>query len=176
MKIYGFAVLFVLTAVLSNLLNVVRLDFRTETALVPRVLEIPRAEIPLYGADDVLSLPDRPAMIVFFGSWCKPCLHELPVLAKIAKRKDLPLIGIAVRDTPQRLDKLFQKTENPFDTVALDDNSEWTKGLRAWTVPAIYLTDGKGMAVYEIGGVLTEDFYLQNVLTPIRELQNETNP
>lgn len=177
MKIYGFAVLLILSLVLSNFLNLVRLDFSTETAVIQRVSDIPRAKIPLYGGgSDDLVLPDRPAMIVFFGSWCKPCLLELPLLAELAKRKDIPFIGIAVRDTADQLDKLFKKTENPFNSIALDSDSEWTESLRAWKIPRIYLTNGKGAAVYEIGGVLTEEFYLQTILPLIRELQNETHP
>lgn len=171
MRIYGFAVLFVLTLVLSNLLNAVRLDFSTETSVVPRTLDIPRTALPLYEGKGTLSLPDRPVMIVFFASWCKPCLLELPVLAELAKRKDIPFVGIAVRDTPKQLDKLFKKTENPFDIVALDTDSEWTKALRAWRIPRVYLTNGKGAAVYEISGVLTEEFYFRHVLTLIGELQ-----
>ena len=101
---------------------------------------------------------------------------ELPLLAELAKRKDIPFIGIAVRDTADQLDKLFKKTENPFASIALDSNSEWTESLRAWKIPRIYLTNGKGAAVYEIGGVLTEEFYLQTILPLIRELQNETHP
>ena len=171
MRIYGVAVLFVLTLVLSNLLNAVRLDFSTETSVVPRTLDIPRTALPLYGEKGTLSLPDRPVMIVFFASWCKPCLLELPVLAELAKRKDIPFVGIAVRDTPKQLDKLFKKTENPFDIVALDTDSEWTKALRAWRIPRVYLTNGKGAAAYEISGVLTEEFYFRHVLTLIGELQ-----
>ena len=171
MKIYGFAVLFVLTLILSNLLNAVRLDFSTETSVVPRTLDIPRTALPLYGKKGTLSLPDRPMMIVFFGSWCKPCLLELPVLAELAKRQDIPFVGIAVRDTPKQLDKLFKKTVNPFDVVALDTDSEWTKALRAWRIPRVYLTNGNGAAVYEISGVLTKEFYRQNLLPLIRELQ-----
>lgn len=171
MRIYGVAVLFVLTLVLSNLLNVVRLDFSTETSVVPRTLDIPRTALPLYEGKGTLSLPDRPVMIVFFASWCKPCLLELPVLAELAKRKDIPFVGIAVRDTPKQLDKLFKKTENPFDIVALDTASEWTKALHAWRIPRVYLTNGKGAAVYEISGVLTEEFYVRHVLTLIGELQ-----
>lgn len=171
MKIYGVALLFVLTLVLSNLLNTVRLDFSTEASVVPRTLDIPQTALPLYSEKGALSLPDRPVMIVFFGSWCKPCLLELPVLAELAKRKDIPFVGIAVRDTPKQLDALFKKTENPFDVVALDTDSDWTKGLRAWKIPRVYLTNGKGAAVYEISGVLNEEFYFQHVLTLIRELQ-----
>ena len=69
MKIYGVALLFVLTLVLSNLLNTVRLDFSTEASVVPRTLDIPQTALPLYGEKGALSLPDRPVMIVFFGSW-----------------------------------------------------------------------------------------------------------
>lgn len=170
MRIYGFAVLFVLTLILSNLLNAVRLDFSTETSVVPRTLDIPQTALPLYGEKGTLSLPDRPVMIVFFASWCKPCLLELPVLAELAKRKDIPFVGIAVRDTPKQLDKLFKKTGNPFDIVALDTDSEWTKALRAWRIPRVYLTNGKGAAVYEISGVLTEEFYRRTLLPLIREL------
>jgi len=176
MKIYGFAVLFFLTLILSNFLNLVRLDFSTETSIVPRSFEIPQAKIPLYKENGALILPDRPVMIVFFGSWCKPCLLELPILAELAKREDIPFVGIAVRDTPKQLDKLFKKMPNPFKAVAFDTDAEWTKGLRAWKIPRVFLTDGKGRVVYEISGVLTEEFYLQNLLTPIRELQNEKNP
>ncbi|HBO58668.1 MAG TPA: hypothetical protein DD624_01995 [Alphaproteobacteria bacterium] len=176
MKIYGFAVLLLLSLLLSNFLNLVRLDFSTEASVIPRALDIPQIRMPLYGRAGDLILPNRPVMIVFFGSWCKPCRLELSILAKLAKRKDIPFVGIAVRDTAQQLDGLFQKIENPFDAIALDDKAEWTKSLNAWRVPSLFLTDGKGTTAYEIGGVLTEEFYLQTLLPLIRELQNEIRP
>lgn len=176
MKIYGFILLFLLTAVLTNFMSLVRLNFSAESSVISRDMPVPQTPLKLYGADGFLELPDKPAMIVFFGSWCKPCLLELPVLAELAKRKDLPFIGIALRDKPEKIKKLFEKVPNPFDAIALDDGSDWARDLRALTIPSAFITNGKGLIVYEISGVLTPEFYMQNLLGRIQELTDEKHP
>lgn len=170
MKTGGLIILFFLAILYANWLTLVRYDYSGMRELVRIDLPVPKAELPLYGETGTLELPQSPAVLVVFGSWCTPCRKELPVLKKLSDKKDMPFIGLALRDTPEKLGRLFAKLPNPFDRIALDKTGEWAKPLRAYLVPAAYLTDGKGKVAYEIRGDITEDFYESVILPKYREL------
>lgn len=170
MKLTGLIVLFFLSILYANWLTLVRYDFSGKRELVRIDMPVPDAKLPLYGETGTLELPQSPAVLVVFGSWCTPCRKELPALKKLSDRKDMPFIGLALRDSPEKLSRLFAKTPNPFDRIAIDKAGEWAKPLRAYFVPATYLTDGKGKVVYEIRGEITEDYYTSVILPKYREL------
>ena len=56
----------------------------------------------------------------FWASWCSPCLEELPnVIALYEKYKNrgLKVIGITVRDTPEKSDSIVQMMGIPFPQI-----------------------------------------------------------
>lgn len=170
MKISGFIILFFLSTCCANWLSFNRIGFSDKQELVEINLPVPKARLPLYNEQGSLDLPQAPAVLVVFGSWCPPCRKELPVLKKLSDRKEMPFIGIALRDNAKSLNRLFQKNPDPFNRIALDKSGDWAGPLRAYLIPTAYLTDGKGRVVYEIRGEITKDFYEKTILPKYREL------
>ena len=178
MKWYGFLLIFITSFLFCNLLYTVRLDFTTENMLVKNTFPLPEGNLKLLDRPDnrILSaqtMPKQPLILFFFASWCRPCLVELPIIVKISARKDVPFIGIAVRDTPEDIQNLLKKTGDPFQMIALDPDVHWSMQMNANKLPTAFILNANGEVVARIKGVITEDFYLKSVLPFLQELKNE---
>ncbi len=178
MKWYGCVVLFAATMVFCNFLYTVRLDYAGKDAVVAQDFPLPEDALPVWNgaAGERLtaqSLPDEPALLFFFASWCRPCLAELPVIAGLAKRGDVPFVGIAVRDKPERLEKLFKKSAPPYRVVGLDDNNVWSQKTGAARLPTAFVLNAKHDVVAKINGVMTEELYMRAILPLLRSLKDE---
>lgn len=178
MKWYGFFLIFMAVSLFSNFMYTVRLDFTSKNTLVKSALPLPEEELRLLDRpeDRVLSartMPKQPLILFFFASWCRSCKIEMPTLVKLADRRDVPFIGVAVRDKPEKIKELMKKTGNPFQMTALDPDVIWSTRLNADKLPTAFVVNAKGEVAAKINGFMTEEFYLQTVLPFLRELKNE---
>lgn len=176
MKWYGFPAVFLVSVLFCDMLYSVRMDFTTKNALIPEVAEFPSGELPLMGRNTVLSaqtVPKQPAVLFFFASWCRPCVLEMPAVVEASQRHDVPFIGVAVRDTPEKIEKLFGTLGNPYQMVALDKEMNWAKQLDADSLPVAFVLDGRGKIAARIKGFMTRDFYMNTLLPYLQGLKNE---
>lgn len=177
MRWYGIVLLFLVCVLFGNILYAVRLDYTVETtAFIEQDFALPKEEIQIYNKETKLSaqtFPNGPALVFFFGTWCKPCMMEHPIIVKLSKRMDVPFIGIAVRDDASKLEQFFKKTENPYNLIGIDKGFTWSRHFDASRLPALYIVDKNGKVVTKIRGFLTEDFYLQEVLPRLHALASE---
>lgn len=161
-----------ISAAAVRMMYVVRLDFSMNAPVIlKRDFRMPDAalkklEAPQQKASSA-DFPNRPALIVFFGSWCPPCLEEYEDLLKISRLPDAPpIIGIAVRDTPEKIQELFKNKGNAFQKTFLDADMAWSKAMNAPGLPAVFLSDGKGKIAYRIKGRIDEQFF-KNKIRPL---------
>ncbi|MBR1777715.1 MAG: redoxin family protein [Alphaproteobacteria bacterium] len=177
MRWYGFVLIFFVTVSFCNFLYTVRLSYTAKNALIVKNFPLPEGSLEILDRPEKLlsaeTMPKQPLLLFFLASWCRPCLMEAPVIAKLAKRRDVPFIGIAVRDNPEKLRQFLKKTNNPYQFVALDPKTEWTAAMRADRLPTAFVLNKKGEVAAEINGFLTEDFYFQTILPFLQELENE---
>ena len=167
-----------ITSTAVRMMFVARLQFANDPSVSVTPLNFPLPDAPLPKWDDSFAkvtgkdFPDHPVLIVFFGSWCPPCLVEYAALSEIAGRKDAAdIIGIAVRDTPENIRRLFETKGRVFTETLMDAEDKWARAFDAARLPAAYLTDGRGNVVYKFNGLLNNDFY-ENVLLPLIRERN----
>ena len=177
MRWYGFVLIFFVSTIFCNLMYTFRLDFTAENSLVIKDFPLPEGKLHILDRPEeaVLSaetMPKQPLLLFFFASWCRPCVMEAPVIVKLSERKDLPFIGIAVRDDVKKLTS-FLKEKNPYQFVALDPNAKWAEAMHADKLPTAFILNEKSQIVAKINGIITEDFYIQTVLPFLQELKNE---
>ena len=178
MSWYGFLLIFLTVLIFCNFLYAVRLDFTTQNALIEHRFPLPEGQLQILDRPEektlsAATMPRQPLILFFFASWCRPCMMEIPTLTKLAKRNDVPFIGIAARDKPEKIKSLLEKTGNPFVMIGLDPNTDWTRQMNADKLPTAFILNAKGEVVARIKGLMTEDFYLKTVLPFLQELKNE---
>ena len=99
----------------------------------------------------------QPHLVNIFASWCVPCVAEAPQLKHIADA-GVPVVGIAVRDKPEALQRFLARNGNPFRAIGADDTSQVQMAMGSSGVPESFVVDGKGMIRQQtIGPINPED-------------------
>ena len=106
----------------------------------------------------LMELRGRPVLVAFWATSCKPCVEELPDLAKLYKElhpKGFELIAVAMPYDPPLNVQTFVKNQNVPYPVALDVEG---KAVRAFDgvpyVPMAFLISPEGKIVYQQTGKL----------------------
>lgn len=98
-----------------------------------------------------------PHLVNIFASWCIPCGVEAPQLAALA-RAGVPIVGIAIRDTPADLADFLRRNGNPFQRIGGDADSRVQMALGSSGVPESFVVDGKGVIrLQHIGDIRAEN-------------------
>ncbi len=100
---------------------------------------------------------DKPMVISFWATWCKPCVKELnairDVLPDWKEDVDFQMVIISIDDSrSEHRVAPFVKARAWEYEVYLDPNSELKRALNAPTVPHTFLYDKKGKLVWQHSG------------------------
>jgi len=116
----------------------------------------------------------KPVVLVFWATWCGPCLKEIPAIRTLAKEfgDKVQFIGVSVdtAKTPEELDRLVRgaMTKHGIDyTVAIDTDRSLSKRFKITAIPMIYGVDLKGNGHTKVG--LTSE---ENLRSFVKSLQS----
>ncbi len=98
-----------------------------------------------------------PILVVFFASWCVPCLAEHPYLMKLAASKKFKIYGVAWKDSDANINKYLQDNGNPYDAITLDPDSHNAINYGIHGVPESFVIDKNGVITLRITGSFTQD-------------------
>jgi cytochrome c biogenesis protein CcmG/thiol:disulfide interchange protein DsbE len=107
-----------------------------------------------------------PKLLNVWGSWCVPCAAEAPQL-DLLERSGANIVGIAIRDRPENVDRFLEVYGNPFTRIGRDDISEVQLSLGSSGVPETFVIDGTGRITYQHIG----DIRPEQVATILEELR-----
>jgi cytochrome c biogenesis protein CcmG, thiol:disulfide interchange protein DsbE len=95
----------------------------------------------------------KPRLLNVFGSWCLPCVAEVPSLIQL-KQQGVDIVGIAVHDKPDALQKFLDDHGNPFSKIGMDNDGQTQIAFGSAGVPETFLVDGKGVIRHQHIGVI----------------------
>ncbi len=98
----------------------------------------------------------QPVLVNFWGSWCPPCVSELPDLVKAANtyEGDVVFVGAAVTSPPQDVIAMVNRFQIPYPVAATDRPS--TGRWHADRFPSTYLLDKDHKLVWSTQGAVSE--------------------
>ena len=90
----------------------------------------------------------------FWGTWCAPCVEEVPSLSDFAKRyanRGVVVLGISV-DRNEKLYRDFVKRNKVAFQTARDPEAEISGSYGTFKYPETYIIDQKGKVIQKIIG------------------------
>lgn len=102
----------------------------------------------------------EPLVVNFFGSWCAPCIAELPDLQEAADESGVRFVGLAVRDRPDDAAEIIEQTGVEY-FWAIDDSLDIYTAVRGVSMPTTVFFDAQGEMVAFHGGLITKDRVLE---------------
>ncbi|QFU84988.1 TlpA family protein disulfide reductase [Natronorubrum aibiense] len=129
-------------------------------------LEIETIEAPGSEAGSVLIPdPDRPTFIDFFGTWCAPCIEQMPALAEANQRigDEVLFCSVTSEDvgedgalTEADLVEWWEENDGNW-TIGLDPTAELTANYLQGGYPSAVAIDASGRVQWGDSGVKTAD-------------------
>jgi thiol-disulfide isomerase/thioredoxin len=104
-----------------------------------------------------LAQNNKPSVIMFWATWCKPCIEELDNISELfidwEDEIDFELIAICVDDTrSSSVIRSFVAGKNwPFK-VLLDTNQDIKRSMNVTEIPHYYLFDAENVLVHKHTG------------------------
>jgi len=105
-----------------------------------------------------------------WASWCAACRDEHPLLVEMLAH-DIPLYGLAYKDTDEASLQMLKELGNPYILSATDTDGRIGIDYGVYGVPETYVIDKEGIIRYKQIGPITPDS-LRNIILPLlKELQ-----
>jgi cytochrome c biogenesis protein CcmG/thiol:disulfide interchange protein DsbE len=112
---------------------------------------LPPATAGLPGLSSSDLAAGQPHLLNIFASWCVPCVAEAPQLKAIAEA-GVPVVGIAIRDRPEALQRFLARNGNAFRAIGADDASQVQMAMGSSGVPESFVIDGRGRILQQVIG------------------------
>jgi len=108
----------------------------------------------------------RPLVINIWATWCTPCLHELPALARSARKygQRVGFVALATESPREDVLRMAKQLDLPFDVAEINDAT--ARAWRATALPSTYIVDPSGRIAWSIHGMINEDL-LEQQLAPL---------
>lgn len=115
----------------------------------------PLPEIDLLSiGDQEGALPDTAFLLVVWATWCPACVAEHPYLIEIAK--DIPLIGLVLRDEESKVTQFLAAQGNPFVHNFNDIVGSYSQTIGVQGTPTIFFVDKEATIRARLLGGLNE--------------------
>lgn len=108
-----------------------------------------------------------------WASWCSACRSEHQVLVDLAKRSQVPLLGLNYKDQPAAAGEWLAQFGNPYAAVALDADGRAGIDWGVYGVPESFVVDQRGIVRRKFTGPLTAETVAGELLPLLEKLRAE---
>jgi cytochrome c biogenesis protein CcmG, thiol:disulfide interchange protein DsbE len=105
-----------------------------------------------------------------WASWCAACRDEHPLLVEMLAH-DIPLYGLAYKDTDEEALAVLKEMGNPYITTATDADGRIGIDYGVYGVPETYIIDKAGIIRYKQIGPITPESLRDVILPLLKELE-----
>ncbi len=104
-------------------------------------------------------------MLSFFASWCTGCRAEHPFLMELARRKVIPIVGIAYKDPHEKSLAWLRELGNPYSRIGVDRKGRTGIDFGVYGIPESFFINSEGRIIYKYIGPLDARTW-QKVVVP----------
>jgi len=105
-----------------------------------------------------------------WASWCAACREEHPLLLEM-RQHDLPLYGLAYKDTDTEANAVLKQMGNPYIETATDASGKIGIDYGVYGVPETYIIDKTGVIRYKQIGPITPAALRDKILPLLKALE-----
>ena len=112
---------------------------------------------------------DNISLVNVWASWCVTCRQEHQMMMKIAKNKNLQLIGINYKDTRADGERYLEVMGNPFDVIVFDPSGKIGLDLGVYATPETFLVNQQGVILFKHIGAIDSKVWEQDFVPYIKK-------
>ena len=130
--------------------------------------ELPRLEDPsrqVAGRD----FAGNPYVLNVWATWCVGCRQEHETLLEIARRGEVPIVGLNWKDDSAQAQRWLHELGNPYVTVASDSEGRTAIDWGVYGAPETFLIDASGTVIYKHIAPMTIEIWEREFLPLIRQ-------
>lgn len=105
-----------------------------------------------------------PVVVNVWGSWCAPCIEEIPHFRALAAKNKVRIVGIDVEERNMTSGRKFVLTHGMTWPMLYDPDAR-TKGIFGLGVPVTWFIDANGKATFKQIGTIHSDQQLFDLVT-----------
>lgn len=132
------------------------------------VFELPAVEDPSRMVSNK-EFAGRPYLVNVWATWCVGCRHEHAALLEIARRGEVPIIGVDWKDQLADAQRWLTELGNPYAATAFDAEGRVAIDWGVYLAPETFLVDADGQIVHKHFGAMTMQAWEQDFLPLLRQ-------
>jgi len=110
----------------------------------------------------------KPWVLNVWGTWCPGCLQEHAALLQIAKRGEVPIVGMSWNDDAARAAFYLKKKGNPYTFAGIDPDGLIAIDWGVYGAPETFLVGADGKVLYKHISPLTVEVWEKEFLPRLR--------
>jgi thiol-disulfide isomerase/thioredoxin len=131
-----------------------------DAQLRPWPAATPTPQLELEGLDgqawQLAGLRGKVVVVNFWAGWCEPCVAELPVLAGVAQRAGVAVVGVNYKESRDAIDRFTAGHPIPYP-ILRDRTGAAFKAWSPGVMPATIVVDRQGRARWRTVGEIPPD-------------------
>jgi cytochrome c biogenesis protein CcmG/thiol:disulfide interchange protein DsbE len=136
------------------------------------IFELPRVDDPSRKVSN-RDFAGKPYVLNVWGTWCVGCRQEHDTLLEIARRAEIPLLGLDWNDDLEMAQRWLRELGDPYVASAYDGEGRAAIDWGIYGAPETFLIDAKGIIVQKHIGPMTLEVWQRDFVPLMRQSGSE---